>query len=394
MVRNSGGNQRRRSICRLGFGVGALLLTSIGMQPAYAETGVTADRIILGQSAALTGPAAQLGKQMHLGAKTYFDAVNASGGVHGRKIELKVLDDFHEPEAAAENTRKLIKDGQVFALFGYVGTPTSEAALPIAAETKVPFFAPYTGADVLRTPLHKHVFHIRAGDQEETAAIVQHIRTTGLKRISVVYNEDGYGKAGLAGIQQALKKAENQSVSLVAQESVIRNTREIGDAISSSMRANPDAIVVISAYRTVGALIKEGRRRGYSGQFYNVSFVGTRALADELGANGSGVIISQVMPHPGNGTLPVVREYQRLLAASGKTDFDYGSMEGFIAAKTFVEALRRAGRNLTRERLVTSLETMTNHDLGGFNVNFSPTRHVGSPFVEMTIINSRGQVIR
>ena len=359
-----------------------------------AETGVTNDAIIVGQSASMSGPAAQLGQQMNRGAQLYFNAVNAAGGINGRKIELKVLDDFYEPDAAARNTKTLIEDTKVFALFGYVGTPTSLAALKIANPAGVPFFAPYSGAAALREPFARNVFHVRASYNDETAAIVQQIRTTGLKRIAVVYNDDAYGKAGLDGVQRALKLPANQGVLLAAQASVVRNTTDVKGAVGTVLAQKPDAIVVISAYQTVAALVKGAQEQGYAGQFYNVSFVGTKALANTLGKAGGGVIISQVMPYPYSGASPLVRDYQKLLKSDGITDFDYGSIEGYVAARVFVEGLKRAGRDLTREKFIGALESMGNYDVGGFNVNFSPSSHVGSKFVEMTIINSNGQVIR
>ncbi|MGO4306295.1 ABC transporter substrate-binding protein [Cupriavidus sp. RAF12] len=398
MVLQSGVKRRRLAGLLMAFAIGACGVpgAAFAANTTAGEVGVTADTILLGQSAALTGSTSVLGKQMNAGARIYFDYVNSQGGVFGRKIELKALDDMYEPDEAVKNTRKLIEEDRVFALFGYVGTPTSQAAMPLANQARVPFFAPFTGAQSLREPRSRYVFHVRAGYDEETAAIIRQIRTTGLKRVAVVYNDDAYGKAGIAGIEHAIKSLPADSgVQLVAQESVIRNTVEIGDAMQTAMKAKPDAIVLISAYRTVGAFVKEALRRGYSGQFYNVSFVGTQALAKEVGPQGSGVIISQVMPHPGNATLPVVREYLRLLQATGKqNDFDYASIEGFIAAKAFVEGLRRAGRDLTRDKFVTAMESMRNVDLGGFIIQFSPDNHVGSKFVEMTIINSRGVVIR
>ena len=359
-----------------------------------AETGVTNEAIIVGQSASMSGPAAQLGQQMNRGAQLYFNAVNAAGGINGRKIELKVLDDFYEPDAAARNTKTLIEDTKVFALFGYVGTPTSLAALKIANPAGVPFFAPYSGAAALREPFARNVFHVRASYNDETAAIVQQIRTTGLKRIAVVYNDDAYGKAGLDGVQRALKLPANQGVLLAAQASVVRNTTDVKGAVGTVLAQKPDAIVVISAYQTVAALVKGAQEQGYAGQFYNVSFVGTKALANTLGKAGGGVIISQVMPYPYSGASPLVRDYQKLLKSDGITDFDYGSIEGYVAARVFVEGLKRAGRDLTREKFIGALESMGNYDVGGFNVNFSPSNHVGSKFVEMTIINSNGQVIR
>jgi branched-chain amino acid transport system substrate-binding protein len=373
------------------FAAGIVGIASGG---AHAETGVTNDAIIVGQSAPMSGPAAQLGQQMNRGAQLYFNAVNAAGGINGRKIELKVLDDFYEPDATARNTKTLIEDTKVFALFGSVGTPTSLAALKIANPAGVPFFAPYSGASALREPFARNVFHVRASYNDETAAIVQQIHTTGLKRIAVIYNDDAYGKAGLDGVQRALKLPANKGVSLVAQASVVRNTTDVKSAITTVLEQKPDVVVVISAYQTVAALVKGAQEQGYAGQFYNVSFVGTKALANALGKAGGGVIISQVMPYPYSGASPVVRDYQKLLKSDGITDFDYGSIEGYVAARVFVEGLKRAGRDLTREKFVGALETMGNYDVGGFNVNFSPSNHVGSKFVEMTIINSNGQVIR
>lgn len=373
------------------FAAGIVGIASGG---AHAETGVTNDAIIVGQSAPMSGPAAKLGQQMNRGAQLYFNAVNAAGGINGRKIELKVLDDFYEPDATARNTKTLIEDTKVFALFGYVGTPTSLAALKIANPAGVPFFAPYSGASALREPFARNVFHVRASYNDETAAIVQQIRTTGLKRIAVIYNDDAYGKAGLDGVQRALKLPANKGVSLVAQASVVRNTTDVKSAITTVLEQKPDVVVVVSAYQTVAALVKGAQEQGYAGQFYNVSFVGTKALANALGKAGGGVIISQVMPYPYSGASPVVRDYQKLLKSDGITDFDYGSIEGYVAARVFVEGLKRAGRDLTREKFVGALETMGNYDVGGFNVNFSPSNHVGSKFVEMTIINSNGQVIR
>lgn len=384
---------QRRSITgwRATLMAGVLGVAAFG---ARAETGVTNDAIIIGQSAAMSGPAAQLGQQMNLGAKLYFNAVNAAGGVNGRKIELKVLDDFYEPEATTRNTKTLINDTKVFALFGYVGTPTSLAALKLANPAGVPFFAPYSGAMALREPFARNVFHVRASYNDETAAIIKQIRTTGLKHIAVVYNDDAYGKAGLEGVQHALKQPENKAVTLAAEASVERNTTDVKGALSAVLAKKPDAIVVISAYQTVATLVKNAQAQGYAGQFYNVSFVGTKALADALGAAGGGVIISQVMPYPRSASSPLVREYQKLLKAGGVSDFDYGSMEGYIAARVFVEGLKRAGRDLTREKFISALESMGSTDLGGFAVNFSPSNHVGSKLVEMTIINSHGQVIR
>ncbi|AEG67946.1 ABC transporter substrate-binding protein [Ralstonia solanacearum] len=361
---------------------------------AHAETGVTSDTIIIGQSAAMSGPAGKLGQQMNLGAKLYFKAVNAAGGVNGRKIDLKVLDDFYEPEAAERNTKTLINDTKVFALFGYVGTPTSLAALKQANPAGVPFFAPYSGAMALREPFARNVFHVRASYNDETAAIIQQIRTTGHKHVAVIYNDDSYGAAGLAGVKRALAMPENKAVALVAEATVPRNSTDVKGALSKLLPSKADSVVVISTYQTTAALVKNAQSQGFTGQFYNVSFVGTKELAEALGSAGGGVVVSQVMPFPHTMSSPLVREYEKLLKADGITAFDYGSMEGYVAARIFVEGLKRAGRDLTREKLITALESMGSTDIGGFAVSYSPTNHVASKFVEMTVINSHGQVIR
>ncbi|HEU4621318.1 MAG TPA: ABC transporter substrate-binding protein [Burkholderiaceae bacterium] len=356
-----------------------------------AETGVTEDRILLGQSAAFSGPAAQLGIQLNLGAKVYFDHVNRSGGVYGRRIELKTLDDRYESDLAAANTKQLIEQDNVFALFGYVGTPTSNAALPIFTKAKVPFFAPFTGAMSLREPFNRYIFNIRASYQEETARIIEQLTSTGTTRIAVFYQNDAYGKAGLDGTEKALG---SRGLKTIALGTVERNSVDVRKAVEALVAAQPDAVMMVSAYSSVAAFVKEMRKAGYTGQFHNVSFVGSKALADALGNESVGMAISQVMPFPFSPTAAIVREYQKLMSEAGHTDYNWSSLEGFVAARVFVEGLRRAGRDLTRDKLISGLESIGRFDVGGMDITFSPTNHNGSKFVELTIINSRGRFSR
>ncbi|NKA33171.1 ABC transporter permease [Ralstonia solanacearum] len=361
---------------------------------AHAQNGVTADSIIIGQSAPLSGAAAQLGQQLSLGARLYFNAVNAAGGIHGRKIDFKVLDDGFDADTSARNTRTLINDAKAFALFGYVGTQSSMAALKVANPAGVPFFAPYAGAQSLREPFARNVFHVRAGFNDETAAIIQQIRAVGQKRIAVIYNDDAYGRAGLDGLRHALALPANAGLALVGQASVARYTTDIKAVLSSVLAQKPEVIAVVCGYQTVVALVSEAQVQGYAGQFYNLSLVGSKMQTKELGTTGSGVVISQVMPYPRSVSTPIVREYQKLLKANGITDFDYCSLEGYIVARALVDGLRGAGRDLTRDKFIRALEALGNHDMGGFVLNFSPSNHLGSSFVEMTIVSARGQVIR
>lgn len=359
--------------------------------PAIAENGVSEHKIIIGQSAAFSGPAAQLGIQLHAGAKAYFDHVNSTGGVFGRKIEVIKRDDKYEADIAAANTKALIETDDVFALFGYVGTATSNAAMPIFTQAKVPFFAPYTGAQSLREPFSKLIFNVRASYFDETEHLVDRLVNTGLKNIAVFYQNDAYGKAGLTGVERALKK---KNLPIVDTATVERNSLDVAKAVEKMMAKRPDVIIQISAYSSSAALIKEMRRLGYTGQFYNVSFVGSQALSDALGKDGSGVVVSQVVPFPWSAAnATVVGEYTKIMNKAGIKDLNFSSLEGFIAAKVFVEGLRRSGQNLTREKLISSLESLNtkSYDAGGFDINFSSSNHNGSKFVDMTMIGKDGK---
>jgi branched-chain amino acid transport system substrate-binding protein len=379
-------NDRRIFLSRLLAGAAA---TSLAI-PASADAGISDHKIVLGQSAAFSGPAAQLGIQLHAGAKTYFDQVNAQGGVFGRKIEIIKLDDKYEADLAAANTKKLIEVDEVFALFGYVGTPTSNAALPIFTQAKVPFFAPFTGAQSLREPYNKQIFNIRASYFDETEHLVDRLVKTGLKNIAVFYQNDAYGKAGLAGVERALKKL---NVPMLEVATVERNSTDVAKAVEKILPKRPDVIIQISAYASCSAYIKEMRKAGYTGQFYNVSFVGSKALADTLGPEGPGVVISQVVPFPWHLATPIVAEYTKAMHKAGIKDLNFSSLEGFIAAKIFVEGLKRAGKNLSRDRLISALESINigNYDAGGFDVAFSPSNHNGSKYVDMTVISKDGK---
>ncbi len=373
------------SISRRHFSVTAGAAMLGGFNLASAQDG----KIILGQSAAFTGPAAQLGLQFYQGAKVYLDQINAQGGVGKRLIEIRNLDDGYEPDRCAENTRKLIAD-DVFALFGYVGTPTSLAALPLATKDKVPFIAPFTGAMALREPFNKYAFHVRASYNDETALIVKQLNSLGLKKFGVFYQNDAYGKAGLDGVMLALS---GLSLKPVGQATVERNSVDVAQAVKTLVAAGPEAIVQIGAYKACAAFIREARKAGYGGTFYNVSFVGTQALSDELGREGAGVVVSQVMPSPYNTARPIAREFVDAVKAAGKdAQVNFSSMEGYLAARVLVEGIKRAGAKATRDSLVSGLESMGSQTMGGFSVSFSPTDHVASSFVELSMLVGDGRI--
>lgn len=355
--------------------------------PAFAQPA----RIVLGQSAAFSGPAEQLGLQMNQGARIYFDALNATGGVNGRTIELRTLDDGYEPERCKANTDKLIKD-DVFALFGYVGTPTCMAAMPLVDAAKIPFFGPFTGAEALRDPFRKTVFHVRASYDDETALIVKQLTSLGIRKIAVFHQNDAYGQAGLSGVLSALKPI---GLAPVAIGTVERNSVNVSKAVKDIMAAQPAAVIQVGAYKACAAFIREARKAGYGGTFFNVSFVGTQALADELGKEARGVVISQVMPSPFSTSTAISREYvEAVRKAGGDAKPNYSSMEGYVAAKVFAEGLKRAGKSATRDSLIAGLESMQNTDFGGFHVDFSARDHKASNYVELSMLTEDGKVRR
>ncbi|WP_218510936.1 ABC transporter substrate-binding protein [Variovorax sp. dw_308] len=360
---------------------GAAALGNFQIARAQGET-----PILLGQSAPFTGPAAQLGIQFYQGAKLYLDIYNAQPG---RDVELRFLDDGYEPDRTAANTRKLIED-DVFALFGYIGTPTSLAALPMAVKDKVPFIAPFTGAMALREPFQKNVFHLRASYNDETALIVRQLTYLGLKKIAVFYQNDAYGKAGLDGVTLALGQQELKPLALGTVE---RNSVEVAAAVKNIVAAQPDAIVQIGAYKACAAFIRQARKAGYGGTFFNVSFVGTQALADELGKEGAGVVVSQVVPSPYNPANGITREFTEAVRKSGgNTKANFSSMEGYLAAKVLTEGLKRSSGKPTRESLIAGLEAIDKQQFGGFDVSFSSKNHVASKFVELSMITGDGRV--
>ena len=372
------------------FSISRRQLARMAAASAVAGVGLARaqdSRIVLGQSAAFSGPAMQLGTQFHAGARLWFDQLNAKGGVGGRQVEIRHLDDGYEPDRCVANTEKLIKD-DVFALFGYIGTPTSLAALPLATSARVPFIAPFTGAMGLREPFKREAFHLRASYDDETALIVKQLIELSQNRIGVFYQNDAYGKAGLSGVTKALAARQLKPV---AEGTVERNSEDVAAAVAKLAKSGAQAIVQIGAYKACAAFIRQAKQAGYGGKFYNVSFVGTQALADELGKDGAGVVVSQVVPSPYNPARPVSREFVAAAKQQGRVQANLSSMEGYLAAKLFTEGLKRAGGKPTREALIAALESI-NEDFGGYRVSFGPGNHVASKFVELSMLTGDGRV--
>lgn len=358
--------------------------TSIGQQPDVA-----ADSVLFGQSAAFTGPAQELGRNMRLGIQAAFHEVNQSGGVNGRKLELSSLDDAYEPEAAVTNTIRLIEQMEVFALIGEVGTPTSRSATPVAAAAGVPFIAPFTGAEFLRHPEWNNIINMRASYYQETEEMVERLTTDlGIDRIAVMYQDDSYGRAGRNGVQRALERRGMAPVSIGLYP---RNTTAVKTALLDLNRGTPEAVIMIGAYEPVAALIAWARHTGLDAIFMTVSFVGSNALARELGPVGEGVYVTQVVPFPTDDSLPIVSSYLNALSNyDPEATPGFVSLEGYLAGRLAITALEGCGQDVDRACFLDSLRSADVIDIDGFELRYGQDDNQGSDTVFLTTIGSDG----
>jgi ABC-type branched-chain amino acid transport syst ems, periplasmic component len=359
-------------------------------QAALAEPGVTRNTIRIGQSAGITGPVAGSVKEQIAGAQVYLRTINASGGVAGRRIELVTHDDGFDAKRTPDNVRKLIDEDKVFALFMVRGTPQNESILPIIAAQKVPLVAPLTGAITLHRPVNRYVFNVRAKYQDEVARAINHLATSGMSRIGIFYANDGFGRDVLEGYSAALQA---RGVQPAATASFARPMGDITQSVAAMNKANPQAVLVIGSGSEAARIIRELRRAGSEAQFVTLSNNAADSFIRELGPDARGLIITQVVPGTNSSQMTLASEYRSLAKQQGVEPSNAG-MEGFMSAKVLVEGLRRAGPDLTRERLVTALEGMRDYDLGGILISYSAERHTGSSFVEMSIVSSTGKLIR
>jgi ABC-type branched-subunit amino acid transport system substrate-binding protein len=358
--------------------------------PALAENGVTADQVVFGQAAALAGPAAALGTGMKAGLNAAFEEANKKGGVHGRKLKLISVDDGYEPVKSIAATKKLIDEDKVFALIGSVGTPTSAATQPIATEAKVPFVGAFTGAGFLRNPKLENVINIRASYDAETEAWVRHLtEDLSIKKIAIFYQDDAFGRAGLSGFKKAMEK---RNLKIVAEGTYERNTVAVKTALLNIKREEPDAVVMVGAYKPCAEFIKLSRKVSFNPVFVNISFVGATALAKELGPDGKGVVVSQVVPFPGDSSVKVVADYQAAIKAiDDKAEPDFVSLEGYLVGRLTVAALDKAGTNLDRASFLKAIKDTGKFDFGGLAMAFGADDNQGLDKVFMTMIGADGK---
>jgi ABC-type branched-subunit amino acid transport system substrate-binding protein len=361
----------------------------VAATPASAEDGVSADKIIFGQAAALDGPASALGQGMKLGLDAAFAEANKAGGVKGRKLELKSVDDGYEPTRSIEAVKKLLGEDKVFALAGAVGTPTAAATLPIATAAGAPFIGAFTGVESLREPYKPLVVNVRASYYEETEAMVEHLtKDLGASKIAIMYQDDAFGQAGLAGVKKALEK---RKMELAAEGTFERNTTAVKGALLAIRKADPDAVIMISPYKPAAEFIKLAKQIKLAATFVNISFVGSDALAKELGSAGAGTVVTQVVPFPKDASVPVVARYQAALKAVGaEVEPGFVSLEGYLVGRAMVAALEKIDGEPTRKSFVEAVQKSGGFDLGGFKLAYSAASNRGSDQVFLTVIQSDG----
>ena len=368
----------------------ALLVCPWATAQQVTSPGVSEERVLFGQSAGLTGPAGELGQAMRLGIQAAFNEANEMGGVAGRRLELRSLDDAYEPEAAVINTRRLIEEEQVFALIGAVGTPTSRAAVPVAARASVPYIAPFTGAELLRTNAPGNIINLRASYYQETEELVAHlIGDLGIRRIGVMYQEDSFGQAGYTGVTQALARRDLEPLVVSVYR---RNTTAVKTGLLDLIAARPDAVILIGAYEPVASVIAWADRLDFNPMMLTISFVGSNALARALGAKAQGTVVSQVVPFPSGSAPNIVTAYRKALTqTSPEAEPGFVSFEGYLAGRLAIRALERVGPDLNRQAFLDGLLLGDDFDLGGFRLNFSDGDNQGSDQVYLTVIDESGR---
>lgn len=378
----------RRTLILAGVSASALVAS-----PALRAQVKGGKKLVLGQSVPLTGAADQIGLAYFNGAKMYFDAINAKTGVGGFKIEVKALDDGYNASKAAANAKQLVDEG-VDALFGFAGTASCDAAFAQVKSSGILFFAPFAASDALHDPALSSVFHVRPALADEAYKVVRHCATLNQDRIAVFAEDDAMGRAGLEAVNQAL--IELKRPPLVASALSAVNSDKVDAAVTTLLKAQPQAVIQVSLFNSSAAFIRKARRAGYGGQFLNFSVVGIDPLFSALGKEIGGIVISQVVPSPRSTGTPLIKEYLDVLNQTDQTP-SYESVEGYIAARAFAEGVRRstAGNGKPdRAGLQKAFESMTDAEFGGFRVNLRAKKYESVRAVDLVTITPDGKVVR
>ena len=363
------------------------LVSTLSSGPLAAQ-GVSEREVVVAQTAGFTGAVAGSVGEMTGGARLYIAAVNAAGGVNGRKITLISVDDKFDPKLAGENAARLVAEREPVAFFAVRGTPHTEAVPAVAGAAGIPIVAPSTGALIFHQPINPLVFNVRAKYQTEVEKAIEHLHTVGISRIAIVHVNDSFGRDGLEGFTRKMDVLKLKPAAVVIYE---RTLTEMSKPAAELTKADPQAVILIASGKNAADLVVRMRAAGATTQFVAISNNSAKSFIRDLGSSARGVMVTQVFPNPFNSSTPIAREMRKLAAGNKEVVLSQAAMEGFAAAKVLVEGLRRAGRNLTRASLVSALESIRNFDLGGVTLSYGPQDRTGAEFVEMSIIDARGE---
>ncbi len=358
---------------------------------AALSTGAAQAQILIGQTVGVTGPVAATVKEAVDGARLYIDSVNARGGIRGEKIELITLDDKFDPKLAAANASTLITDKNVVALFLNRGTPHTEAIMPLLEKHGIALVAPSTGAMLLHSPVNRYIFNVRSSYQREAAKAVAHLHTLGIDRIAIVHVDDSFGADALEGANKGLAKANLKPVAVIKAD---RSKPDYATIIPAVTKATPQAVLWFGSGTAVADGVKALRAAGSGAQVVTLSNNASSGFIKALGDASRGVIVTQVFPYEKSLSYGLVKEALEVAKAKGTSEISPAILEGYAGAKVLVEALRRAGPNPTRQKVLAALEGMQKFDLGGLEVSYSADDHTGLDFADLSIIGTDGKFKR
>lgn len=382
---------RRRQLVSLLPRAAAIAAAPAFVRNALAdEPGLSAKTITIGCSAAMTGPLASFGKDIRQGTEAAMAQINARGGIHGRTLQLQMVDDGYVPQRTADNVKQMFSKGSAFALLSCVGTPNNAAILPLVEDSGIPYVAPWTGASSLRKG-YRSVFHVRASYTDEMRRLVQRLTGMGLKGIGIVHLDNAYGREML---EDATRELAGQGLQPALQLAVATDGKNVAEVLDKVLAAHPSAVLLATA-GTVSADLVRGLRKhspglllaGLSVTLPNDSLVG-------LGKDARGMALTMVVPAPHQGKLQLVRDYQAAMRADNQQEFSLGSLEAYVNARVLAEGLERAGRDPAQSRLRTALAGIRRWDLGGFAVDYaSQAPYAGSGFVELGVLGDSGRFL-
>jgi branched-chain amino acid transport system substrate-binding protein len=359
------------------------------IRPAMAQDGVNARTVTIGCSGALSGPLAGFGQDLKIGTEAAMTQINAKGGIHGRALQLQMMDDAYVPARTVENVKKMVGESSVFALMSCIGTPNNAAILPMVEESNLPYVAPMTGANSLRKP-SKNVFHVRASYGDETTRLVAKLVEMGIKNLAIVYLDNPFGKEVLADANKTLAAS---GIKAAAELALATDGKNLQAVIDQTVAAKPAAVFLATAGAASTGLVAGIKKISPMMPIAGLSVALTNDGLKQLGAATAGLAITMVLPDPNRARIEIVRDYHSAMNAMGRKEYSLGSLESYVNTRVLAEALQRAGRDVSRAKLQNALASLRNFDLDGFSINYQAAPYVASKYVDLGVMGANGRFI-